>query len=108
MVSLMDLRKLNETDIAAITRFIDRIRRTKRNYDQGQQALLDLANENLVEIVERYQSLHAPMTTDTMITKGFTDKKLKKAKDSLLAIVAKIGELKESAYTILAILGKLN
>lgn len=107
MVTLMDLQKLHEADIATITRFIDRIRKTRRNYTQEQQALLDLAEDSLTNIVKGYKDLHAPITKDTLISIAFSDKKLKKAKDSLLAITEKIRDLKESAYNILAILGKI-
>lgn len=108
MVSIMDLQKLNQADIATITRFVDRIRRTKSKYNQEQQALLDLANKNLTEIIEVWKSLNAPATKDTIITNPFNDRRLKRAKEVLLAITDKISDFKESAYTILAILGKID
>ncbi|MDO8511548.1 MAG: hypothetical protein Q7S55_05280 [Nanoarchaeota archaeon] len=108
MISIMDLQKLNQTDIATITRFVDRIRRNKSRYNQEQQALLDLANKSLTEIIEVCKDLNGPAKKDTIITKPFNDRRLRKVKEVLLAITDKISDLKDSAYTVLAILGKID
>ncbi|OGZ69636.1 MAG: hypothetical protein A3D44_01310 [Candidatus Staskawiczbacteria bacterium RIFCSPHIGHO2_02_FULL_42_22] len=108
MASWKDLEKLNETDVAAITRFIDNIRRTKGKYNQTQQALLDLTERNLIRILEAYKMSNAPSTKQRIVdVPGFNDAMLKKAKTSLSALEAEIKELRENANTILAILAKI-
>ncbi len=108
MVSWQDIHKLNQKDIAFITRFVDTIRRTKGNYNEEQQALIQLTDQNLSRIVRAYQVFNAPPSTEATITK-LTDKTLQRARTSLLALETEVedNELKERINIILAILGKL-
>lgn len=109
MVSWQDIKKLNQKDIAVITLFVDRIRRTKDNYDTEQQALIQLVDKNLSRIVEAYQTFHAPSIGKTQTFLPLNDKRLQRARESLLALQSEVEdkELKERVKIILAILSKL-
>ncbi len=109
MVSIQDVQKLNQNDIATITLFVDRIRRTKGNYNTTQQALIQLVDEHLFRIVEAYRTVHAPATGKTQTLLTLSDRRLQRARESLLALQAEImdQELKKRVNQILAILRKL-
>ena len=107
MISVRNAGKLNEKDIAAITRFVDNIQRIKNSYTQKQQALIDIAARELKNILDCYNYLHSPSNQNAPISPAFNDRRLDTLRKTLIAIQDEIQVLKEKATAILAISNKL-
>jgi hypothetical protein len=109
MVNLTAITKLNDVDIATITRFIDDLRRSRGDFNTEQQAIMDLAEKNLLKIVKIYRHSKRPVDDNTApVYAILTDKILEDAKKDLLALQKEVKPLEDKAGKIFEILLKIN